>query len=146
MTATLHQFPTMLDYKYLVSFSKCMHTYDCYDSTVAPSSEPTSLNVTVIGSDYVNIHWTNPSSSDATLTRLIVELTGPSSVTIRDVTAGNTNLSATNTFRVDRLQLNTSYSVRVRGVSTHPAVGDILGTWSSNVSFMTMVGGEWNNI
>ena len=108
-----------------------------------PSSEPTSLNVTDIGSDYADIRWTNPSSSDATLTRFIVELTSPSSMTTRDVTTGNTNLSATNTFRVDRLQPNTSYSVRVRSVSTHPTVGDILGTWSSSVLFVTMLGGEW---
>ena len=92
---------------------------------IALPSEPTSLNVTAIGSDYADIRWTNPLSSGAALTRFIVELTGPSSVTTRDVTSGNTNLSATNTFRVDRLQPNTSYSVRVRGVSTHPNVGDI---------------------
>ena len=99
--------------------------------------------MTDVGSDYANIHWTNPSSGDITLTRFIVELIGPSSVTTRDVTTGNTNLSATNnTFRVDRLQPNTSYSVRVRSVSTHPTVGDILGTWSSNVLFVTMLGGE----
>ena len=99
--------------------------------------------MTAIGSDYADIHWTNPSSSETTLTRFIVELTSPSSLIILDVTTGNTNLSATNTFRVDRLQPNTSYSVRVRGVSTHPAVGDILGTWSSSVLFVTMLGGEW---
>ena len=80
---------------------------------IAPPSEPTSLNVTDIGSDYADIHWTNPSSSDATLTRFIVELTGlhVSSMNTRDVTTGNTNLSATNTFRVDRLQPNTSYTL-----------------------------------
>ena len=118
---------------------------NCYNSTVALPSEPTSLNVTAIGSDYADIRWTNPSSSDATLTRFILELTGPSSVATRNVTTytGSTILSATNTFRVDRLQPNTSYSIRVRGVSTHPTVGDILGTWSSSVPFMTMLGGEW---
>ena len=99
--------------------------------------------MTDIDSDYADIRWTNPSSSDATLTRFIVELTSPSSMTTRDVTTGNANLSATNTFKVDRLQPNTSYSVRVRGVSTHPTVGDILGTWSSSVLFVTMLGGEW---
>ena len=99
--------------------------------------------MTDIDSDYADIHWTNPSSSDATLTRFIVELTSPSLVTTRNVTTGNTNLSAANTFRVDRLQPNTSYSVRMRGVSTHPAIGDILGTWSSSVLFVTMLGGEW---
>ena len=93
--------------------------------------------MTTVGSDYADICWTNPSSSEATLTRFIVELIGPSSVTTRDVTTGNTNLSATNTFRVDRLQPNTSYSVRVRAVSTHPTVGDILGTWSSVFTIIT---------
>ena len=112
--------------------------FNCgYNITVAPPSEPTSLNVTDIGSDYADIRWINPSSSEATLTRFIVELTGPSSMTTRNVTIGNTNLSATNTFRVDRLQPNTSYSVRVKAVSTHPTIGDILGTWSTVFTFIT---------
>ena len=72
----------------------------------------------------------------------VVPTADPSSVITRNVPVPNTDPSFTNTFRVDRLQPNTSYTVRVRAVSNHPAVGDILGTQSSNITFMTMLGGK----
>ena len=65
----------------------------------------------------------------------IAELTESSLVITRIVpllvTGSYTGPSFTNTFTVNELQPNTSYSVRVRAVPTHPVFGNILGTWSS---------------
>ena len=114
--------------------------------SLARPSEPSILNVTDIGSESITIHWTNPSSSTAPLSRFIVELTptaDPSSVITRTITVSYSNLSSSNAFTVKRLQPNTNYSVRIRAVSTHPAVGDIVGTLSVSVPFTTMLGGEF---
>ena len=75
----------------------------------------------------------------------VVPTADPSSVITRNAPVTNTDPSFTNTFRVDRLQPNTSYTVRVRAVSNHPALlCDILGTQSSNITFMTMLQGKKN--
>ena len=72
----------------------------------------------------------------------VVATADPLSVITRNAPVTNTDPSFTNTFRVDRLQPNTSYTVRVRAVSNHPAVGNILGTTESIITFMTMLGGK----
>ena len=118
-------------------------------TTIVRPNEPTNLNVTETGSDYVTLTWTNPSDSGMPpFSMFVVEVVptaDPSSVMTRNAPVTNTDPSFTNTFRVDRLQPNTSYTVRVRAVSNHPAVGDILGTQSSNITFMTMLEGKKNN-
>ena len=116
-----------------------------FTTTVRPN-EPTNLNVTETGSDYVTLTWTNPSDSGmppfSTFVVEVVPTADPSSVITRSAPVTNTDPSFTNTFRVDRLQPNASYTVRVRAVSNHPTVGDINGTQSSNITFMTMLEGN----
>ena len=72
----------------------------------------------------------------------VVPTADPSSVMTSNASVNNTDPSFVNVFRVERLQPNTSYTARVRAVSNHPAVGDIVGTQSSNITFMTMLGGK----
>ena len=121
--------------------------YEILIVTLAQPNEPTNLNVTETGSDYVTLTWTNPSDSGMPpFSMFVVEVVptaDPSSVIIRNATVSNTDPSFTNTFRVDRLQPNTSYTVRVRAVSSHPAVGDINGT-TENIAtpIITMFGGK----
>ena len=117
-----------------------------YRIYIARPNEPTDLNATETGSDYVTLSWTNPSDSGIPpFSVFVVEVlptADPSSVMTRNAPANNTDPSFVNVFRVERLQPNTSYTARVRAVSNHPAVGDIVGTQSSNITFMTMLGGK----
>ena len=123
-------------------FDQCI-----YRISIARPNEPTNLNATETGSDYVTLSWTNPSDSGIPpFSVFIVEVVptaDPSSVITRNASVtNNTDPSFVNIFRVERLQPNTSYTARVRAVSNHPAVGDIIGTQSSNITFMTMLGGK----
>ena len=120
-----------------------------YPINSAPPSEPINLNVTDIGSDTITLSMKNPSFNGVPPFSIfmveLVQTTDPSPVMTRNVSTSNTDPSFTNTLVLDRLQPDTNYSVRVRAVSTHPAVGDLLGTWSSAVTFVTMSGGKWSD-
>ena len=114
--------------------------------SIAQPNEPTNLNTTETGSDYVTLSWTNPSESGippfSVFVVEVISTAEPLSVMTRNASVTNTDPSFVNIFRVERLQPNTSYTARVRAVSNHPAVGDIVGTQSSNITFMTMLGGK----
>ena len=122
--------------------------YEILIVTLAQPNEPTNLNVTETGSDYVTLTWTNPSDSGMPPFSMFVVEVVPTAGPLFEITCNapvtNTDPSFTNTFRVDRLQPNTSYTVRVRTVSNRPTVGDILGTQSINITFMTVVKGKEN--
>ena len=116
------------------------------DLIAAPPSEPTNLTAIDVGADNVTLNLTNPSFTGMPpflFLKVELALTGNLLVVItRNFPVNNSDPLSTNMFTVDRLQPNTSYSVRVRAVSIHPAVGDILGTWSSAVTFITILGGN----
>ena len=107
----------------------------------APPSELTNAIATDIGSDTVTLSLMNPSFIG--LPHFSVFMVELNAIT-RTFTASNTDPSLTNTLTVDSLQPNTSYSVRVRAVSTHPNIRDLLGKWSSAVTFKTTLGGEFS--
>ena len=146
---TLHQYQTLLDCKYYVSVTKILiiiFVLAIADFIAAPPSEPTNLTAIDVGADNVTLNLTNPSFTGMPpflFLKVEFALTGNSLIVFtQNVTVSNSDPLSTNTFTVDGLQPNTSYSVRVRAVSIHPAVEDILGTWSSAVTFITILGGN----
>ena len=52
-----------------------------------------------------------------------------------------TDPSSSIVFRINSLQPNTSYAIRMRAVSFHAAVGDIVGLQSSSILVMTSLEG-----
>ena len=108
-----------------------------------PPTEPRSTKCLRNRSTSALVSWQNPSSPGTPpFTLFVVSLTPPSPDVNNTFTVTNTDPSFTGNFTVTGLKPNTSYTARVRAVSTHPAVGDLLGPLSGEVTFTTMLGGK----
>ena len=89
---------------------------------------PQSLTVINITSSAVVLRWLNPINSGVpAFARFLIELT-TASKTITTMSANavsNIEPSYTNTLTVTGLEPNTNYTVSIRAVSTHSAVGEL---------------------
>ena len=111
------------------------------------------VNLTDDSSSSIILQWQNPSSSGVpAFNKFLVELVSmtPPNINIsRTVTATSTDPSYINTFTVTGLKPNTNYTASVRAVSSLFDMScmeqsvDLPGPISNNVSFMTMLGGEF---
>ena len=112
-----------------------------------PPTELRNLNVTDIGFNNVTLRWQNPSDSGTPpFSMFVVELvsmTPPSPDVNKTFTVTNTDPSFTSNFTVMGLKPNTSYTARVRAVSTSTTpLGDLSGPLSSEINFTTVLGGK----
>ena len=87
---------------------------------------PQSLSVINITSSAVVLRWLNPINSGVpAFVRFSIELTSTSKILSMSVNAvNNTDPSYTNTLTVTGLEPNTNYTVSIRAVSSHSAVGE----------------------
>lgn len=87
---------------------------------------PQSLSVINITSSAVVLRWLNPINSGVpAFDRFSIELTTTSRILSMSVNAvNNTDPSYTNTLTVTGLEPNTNYTVSIRAVSSHSAVGE----------------------
>ena len=90
------------------------------------ASMPQSLSVINITSSAVVLRWLNPINSGVpAFDRFSIELTTTSKILSMSVNAvNNTDPSYTNTLTVTGLEPNTNYTVSIRAVSSHSAVGE----------------------
>ena len=88
---------------------------------------PQSLTVINITSSAVVLRWLNPINSGVpAFVRFSIELTSTSKIRSMSVNAvNNIESSYTNTLTVTGLEPNTNYTVSIRAVSTHSAVGEL---------------------
>ena len=88
---------------------------------------PQSLTVINITSSAVVLRWLNPINSGVpALVRFLIELTTTSkTITVSANAVNNIEPSYTNTLTVTGLEPNTNYTVSIRAVSTHSAVGEL---------------------
>ena len=95
--------------------------------TAGSASMPQSLTVINITSSAVVLRWLNPINSGVpAFVRFLIELTTASkTITISANAANNIEPSYTNTLTVTGLEPNTNYTVSIRAVSTHSAVGEL---------------------
>ena len=87
---------------------------------------PQSLSVITITSSAVVLRWLNPINSGVpTFDRFSIKFTTASRILSMSVNAvNNTDPSYTNTLTVTGLEPNTDYTVSIRAVSSHSAVGE----------------------
>ena len=88
---------------------------------------PQSLTVINITSSAVVLRWLNPINSGVpAFVRFLIELTTASkTITMSPNAVNNIEPSYTNTLTVTGLEPNTNYTVSIRAVSTHSAVGEL---------------------
>ena len=89
---------------------------------------PQSLTVINITSSVVVLRWLNPINSGVpAFVRFLIELTTASKIitTMSANAVNNIEPSYTNTLTVTGLEPNTNYTVSIRAVSTHSAVGEL---------------------
>ena len=109
-------------------------------------TEPRNLSVTDIGFNFANLRWQNPSDSGippfSMFVLELVSMTPPSPDVNQTFTVTSTDPSFTGNFTVSGLKPNTSYTASVRAVSTSTPLGDLSGPFSSEITFMTVLGGK----
>ena len=93
-----------------------------------PPGSPRSVSVTNVTLNSVILRWLNPVSVGVpTFVRFSIELATTSVTLLMSANAVNSiNSSFTNTLTVTGLDPNTNYTISIRTVSTHPAVGDLV--------------------
>ena len=101
--------------------------YNYSQSLTGSASMPQSLTVINITSSAVVLRWLNPINSGVpAFVRFLIELTTTSkTITMSANAVDNIEPSYTNTLTVTGLEPNTNYTVSIRAVSTHSAVGEL---------------------
>ena len=96
-------------------------------SILGPASAPQNLSIANITSSAVVLRWLNPINSGVpAFVRFSIELTSTSKDIARSTAAvNNVDSSFSNTLTVTGLEPNTNYTVSIRAVSTHSAVGEL---------------------
>ena len=93
-----------------------------------PPGSPQSVSVISVTSSSVVLRWLNPLSvGQPAFVRFSIELATISKVILMSANAvNNTNSSFINTLTMSGLDPNTNYTLCIRTVSTHPAVGELV--------------------
>ena len=113
-------------------------------SHAGSASIPQSLSAINITSSAVVLRWINPINNGVpAFDRFLIELTSSSKIISMSVNAvNNTDPSYTNTLTVTGLEPNTNYTVSIRAVSSHSAVGELKSDSITQV-ITTNVSGEY---
>ena len=103
--------------------------YDHYTgcNVLGPPSSPQNLTAFNVTSNSVVLNWLNPITIGVpAFVRFTIELTATSQTNFMStINVKNTDSLFINTF-VTGLDPNTNYTITVRAVSTHPAVGELV--------------------